>query len=179
MVQVWVRRTTPGRCFKHPLDISHSPNSNIFKPQHLTKCSPSFSPGCPCLFPLKSKKHRFNTQEFRRFFSIFSGKSGFPGNPVFREIRGLPDLEIREGADEAEGRPAHAEDRQGLGGSVDRCLAVQRVANVGSGVWEAREDHPTDHITGGALGLVHPLILVGGLVAIFYFPIYWDSNHPN
>ena len=21
--------------------------------------------------------------------------------------------------------------------------------------------------------------LVGGLVAIFYFPIYWVSNHPN
>ena len=22
-------------------------------------------------------------------------------------------------------------------------------------------------------------LLVGGLVAIFYFPIYWVSNHPN
>ena len=29
------------------------------------------------------------------------------------------------------------------------------------------------------LCLPHCLNLVGGLVAIFYFPIYWVANHPN
>ena len=28
-------------------------------------------------------------------------------------------------------------------------------------------------------GIYRLLQLVGGLVAIFYFPIYWVSNHPN
>ena len=31
----------------------------------------------------------------------------------------------------------------------------------------------------GPAMMLQQLLLVGGLVAIFYFPIYWVSNHPN
>ena len=49
----------------------------------------------------------------------------------------------------------------------------QRSPSNGSGSATFRVDMQKD---GNFMQFVN---LVGGLVAIFYFPIYWVANHPN
>ena len=46
-------------------------------------------------------------------------------------------------------------------------------------VYQRGGTHPNHSHQPVLKGSKDKYVLVGGLVAIFYFPIYWVANHPN